>query len=110
MRQSWILMVAITISLITAACSSAIVQPPPPQATAPGPKAPPGAGWEQKWQTTLAEARREGIVRVYTNWGARTRTSLSQNAFGLAQRPVPFRGQRPHDHRHDLLRAAANLI
>ncbi len=35
-------------------------------------------GWEQKWNSTLAQAKEEGTVNVYTHWLPATRTALGQ--------------------------------
>ncbi len=64
-----------------------------PGTPAAGVKAAPGADWERKWETTLAGARKEGIVRVYTIWAAKTRTLLSQafkEKYGIELEFTPF--------------------
>ncbi|MBI4332590.1 MAG: extracellular solute-binding protein [Chloroflexi bacterium] len=51
------------------------------------------AAWEQKWERALAEGRKEGTVRVYTLWGANTRTLLAQAVkqnYGIELEFVPF--------------------
>ncbi|MBI4331751.1 MAG: extracellular solute-binding protein [Chloroflexi bacterium] len=71
---------------LTLACT--VTAPPAP---APEIKAPLGGsvaktGWEQKWESTLAEARKEGIVRVYTLWGPNITIPLSkafQQKYGI---------------------------
>ncbi len=46
---------------------------PTPKSEAAAPKA---AGWEEKWQTVLAAAKKEGQVTVYSQWGPETRNLL----------------------------------
>lgn len=51
-----------------------------PAAPPPGQTAAPGAtkqAWEQDWERTLAEARKEGKIVVYTGYGAEWREALS---------------------------------
>ncbi len=37
-----------------------------------------GAGWEQKWEATVAEAKKEGTVSVYTVWNAEIRNAVTK--------------------------------
>lgn len=39
----------------------------------------PVAEWEQKWETTLAKAKKEGTVTIYTLWAPNVRTALNEN-------------------------------
>ena len=39
---------------------------------------PTDAAWEKKWNTTLAEAKKEGTVSVYTSWGAAGRVAVTK--------------------------------
>ncbi len=93
--------------------------PPPPKVTTPAPKAtappaakvttpapkpkvttpaakptkPAGAAWEQKWNTTLAEAKKEGTLAVYMLWRPSTRTALTEGfkkKFGIDVEFTPF--------------------
>ncbi len=75
-----------------AACS------PPPAALPPtgGQKSAPAAraAWEQKWEQTVTEARKEGVVSIYTTaWAPETRTGLGQafkEKFGVNLEFTPF--------------------
>ncbi|MBI4334914.1 MAG: extracellular solute-binding protein [Chloroflexi bacterium] len=69
MKTAYVLAIILIVSSFVLACT-------PPAAPAPSSETRPGtekavskAAWEQKWEATLAEARREGIVRIYTLWG-----------------------------------------
>ncbi|MBI4330264.1 MAG: ABC transporter substrate-binding protein [Chloroflexi bacterium] len=85
----------IVVGLMAVGC----VQPPQPSPSSP-PQQPAGAltpsprqGWEEKWNGILAEARKEGSVRVYTLWGPQTRVDLTQafnKKYGIDLEFLPF--------------------
>ncbi|MDZ4246646.1 MAG: hypothetical protein U1D67_05975, partial [Dehalococcoidia bacterium] len=77
---------AVVLLLVTAflyaGCGQPTPQPPPvatkpPQVVTPVPP-PPKPEWQQKWETTLAEAKKEGKVNMYALWGQEPRAALSQ--------------------------------
>ncbi len=52
-----------------------------------------GAAWGKKWETIVAEAKREGTVSVYTLWRPETRIALSQafkQRYGIELEFSPF--------------------
>ncbi|MBI4331466.1 MAG: extracellular solute-binding protein [Chloroflexi bacterium] len=84
------LVAMVCLSLVLLSCASA--QPPAPTV-----KEPPAAGvgsqgtvqqqgWEQDWQNTLAAAKKEGILTIYSGIGSELRQPISQaikEKFGL---------------------------
>ncbi len=36
-------------------------------------------GWERKWETALEQGRKEGVVLIYTVWGAEIRNALTRS-------------------------------
>ncbi len=52
------------------------------------------AAWEQRWDDTLREGKKEGVVSIYTTaWAPKTRTDLSQafsKKFGISLEFTPF--------------------
>lgn len=51
------------------------------------------ADWEQKWESVLAEAKKEGSVRVYSIWRPENRLALSQafkEKYGIEVEFAPF--------------------
>ncbi|MBI4331047.1 MAG: extracellular solute-binding protein [Chloroflexi bacterium] len=68
------------LALVSPACTVPAATAPPP--AAPAGKAAPASSakalWEQDWERTLAEAKKEGTVLVYTGFGADFRAALSQ--------------------------------
>ncbi len=86
-------LVLVLMGALAAACSQASVPATitaPVQAPSPTPRANP----DQKWNSLLAEARKEGTVNVYaTSWGADLRSSLSQSfkeKYGINLEFTPF--------------------
>ncbi len=68
--------------LLAVSCSSAATTPAP-RGTAPvstGTPATQTKDWQQRWEKTLAEARREGAVSLYASpmWGADLRSALTR--------------------------------
>ncbi|MBI4332268.1 MAG: extracellular solute-binding protein [Chloroflexi bacterium] len=59
----------LAVSALIMACTPGVTPSPAPQVKATSEKPAPGTGWEQRWETTLAAARREGKVGLYTLWG-----------------------------------------
>ena len=83
-KLSWSLMVVLVAGLLLMSCGQPPAATSTPQSSIPTVKSPtaaPVATWEQKWETVLAEAKKEGSVAVYTNWGAPIRTAVTE-AFG----------------------------
>lgn len=53
------------------------------------------AGWQQRWDNILAEARKEGVVTIYAGWSAEARTALTQAfkaRYGIDAEFTPFTG------------------
>lgn len=81
---------------VLAACGE--VARPSPTTAAKAPvisSAAPGSrgGWEEKWNTVLSEAKKEGTVAIYSDWGPRTRLALSQpfkERYGINLEFSPF--------------------
>ncbi len=58
-----------------------------------GTTAPSKPDWQQKWDDTLAKAKKEGPVRIYGTWGPNIRTALSdayKKRYGLDLEYVSF--------------------
>lgn len=67
-----------TVALLTA-CGPASAPTEAPKAPAGKPAAPEQKpAWEQKWQTVLAAAKKEGTVSVYTTWNPAARTAVGK--------------------------------
>ncbi|MBI4334215.1 MAG: extracellular solute-binding protein [Chloroflexi bacterium] len=87
-----ILMAAMLVGLLGAACTAGPAEPvvtPAVKKTDGIPRSP----WEQRWETVLAAARKEGVVRLYSQWGPETRNLLSQGLkekYGIELEVVPF--------------------
>ncbi|MBI4330955.1 MAG: extracellular solute-binding protein [Chloroflexi bacterium] len=98
MRRSLIVTSILLLSVVLLACAK---EPAVPQQ--PGtPTGKPGAGtaakpdWEQDWERTLTEAKKEGRVTVYTGYGAPWRTALGeamQSQFGVTVEPLSGRSE-----------------
>lgn len=80
-KLSWSLAGTILGSLVFMACGSAgspssstDAKAPPSQTVAPSGK----AAWEQKWDTLLAEAKKEGELLVYTNANAEAKKYVAE--------------------------------
>lgn len=55
--------------------------------------APTQAAWEQKWATTLAAAKKEGTVNVYSSWAPAARVALTKafkEKYGINVEFTPF--------------------
>lgn len=53
----------------------------------------PGADWEQKWESTVAEAKKEGKVTIYTLWNPDARIAVTKafrEKFGIEVEVIPF--------------------
>ncbi len=95
-----LLIVALIFGTLVAACAPSAAPPPaptqPPGAPRPGPeRAEPG--YQQKWETVLAEARKEGQLNLYVsaNWGADLRaatTRVFKEKYGIDIQFTPFGG------------------
>ncbi|MBI4331449.1 MAG: extracellular solute-binding protein [Chloroflexi bacterium] len=89
----WLTIVLVTGSIVLAACAQPLAPPAAPEAKGPAAKVASRAAWEEKWESTLARAKQEGVVRVYSGWGAETRVLLSQafkDKYGIELEFTPF--------------------
>lgn len=82
-------------SLLAACGQAAPTSPPaPPKNTAaPAATAASRPAWQEKWDSVLAEAKREGSITVYGIWGPDTRTALTQafkDKYGINLEFSPF--------------------
>ncbi|MBI4329703.1 MAG: extracellular solute-binding protein [Chloroflexi bacterium] len=66
---------------VTLGCTPAVVPSPAAQGKPAGEGPAARGDWEQKWASTLTEARREGKVIMYTGWGPSV-TGPLREAFG----------------------------
>lgn len=69
---------ALLSSSIIASCARPVSAPVEIKSPAAKEVVPPKEGWEQKWATTLAEAKKEGSVVVYALWSPGTRVAITQ--------------------------------
>ncbi|MBI4331310.1 MAG: ABC transporter substrate-binding protein [Chloroflexi bacterium] len=79
-------------TLLISACAPG-AGPEAPTAPAPKPAAPAKTGWEAKWDTLVAGAKKEGKVSVYAIWRAEERVALSRafnERFGIEAEFMPF--------------------
>lgn len=95
MRKTRLLVSALVIVLLLAACAPAVTpavpQAPAPQAVSPAqaaaaPVSPTRAAWEVTWEKTLAEAKKEGKVLFASSLGAEPRAAIVQSmnkAYGI---------------------------
>ncbi|MBI4333553.1 MAG: ABC transporter substrate-binding protein [Chloroflexi bacterium] len=74
---SLIVVIVLAWSILGACAPGAAPAAPAPPAKGGGP-APAAAGWQEKWNNLVAEAKKEGAVSVYTMWTAETRQALTQ--------------------------------
>ncbi len=81
------------VTLLIAACKVPAEPPAAPTATVAAPKGPAGPAWEQTWNQTIAEGKKEGKVLVYALWGPLVRNSLSEpftKKYGIEVEWMPF--------------------
>ncbi|MBI4333186.1 MAG: extracellular solute-binding protein [Chloroflexi bacterium] len=64
--------------LLAAACGGPPPASPAPEASTPRAESAAKAGPEDRWDRTVAAAKKEGLVRIYTIWRPETRVVLSQ--------------------------------
>ncbi len=79
--------------MLLAACAPGPVASPAPPAKATQTTARPE--WEVKWEKTLAEGKKEGVVNVYTSWKPDTRNALTpafKERYGINLEFSPFSG------------------
>ncbi|MBI4331029.1 MAG: extracellular solute-binding protein [Chloroflexi bacterium] len=79
-RSTLLLAIALLPIMLYAGCAPAVPASPAAEKAAPASgqsTAAPKTGWEQKWNSTLAEARKEGVVTIYSQWGPEIRTQLT---------------------------------
>ncbi|MBI4332081.1 MAG: ABC transporter substrate-binding protein [Chloroflexi bacterium] len=84
-----LVLAAVLWSLACTAASPAATPPPATKAAAPALK----TTVEQRWESTLAEARKEGVVTVYALWRPENRTTLTQafkDKYGINIEFSPF--------------------
>lgn len=91
-KLSCLTLLLIIAGLIFNSCSpQAITGTPGPAAKAT--TVPPKTGWEHRWETTLAEAKKEGSVSIYTLWRPDTRIALTRafkEKYGIDLEFSPF--------------------
>ncbi|MBI4329960.1 MAG: extracellular solute-binding protein [Chloroflexi bacterium] len=93
-RTSCLLLLIPLVGILVGSCA----QPSPPQATVTAPEAgarapASGAGWEQKWDAVVADARKEGVVVIYSSWAPRIRSAITdgfRNRYGIDLLFSPF--------------------
>ncbi len=92
-RISTFLGCLLAVALLLAACgqpvSSGTTATPSPDKGNPAPV----AGWEQKWNDTVAKAKQEGSVSIYGIWTTEVRNALSQafkEKYGINLEFTPF--------------------
>lgn len=79
---------------LLASCSRS--SPPPAEVKAPLEKTPASvqkAEWERKWDTILSEAKKEGIISLYSLWRPETRIALTKafgDKYGIRLEYTPF--------------------
>ncbi|MBI4333233.1 MAG: extracellular solute-binding protein [Chloroflexi bacterium] len=89
----WLVMVILAAFLVMSGCGQGVAPLLSPEANGPVAKVVTKPGWEGKWENTLAEARKEGVVRLYSLWGSETRVLLSQGfkaRYGIELEFSPF--------------------
>ncbi len=69
MKVAYVLVALLMIVGLALACAPGATPSPSPEVKGSADKVVPKAAWEQKWESTLAEAKKEGRVTVYTGWG-----------------------------------------
>ncbi len=79
---SWLLVAIILGALVLMACGQPSPSNVTPTAKAPaaGPTTPAAAkaDWQNRWETVLAAAKKEGSVSIYGQWGQRTRLLVGE--------------------------------
>ncbi|MDP2720083.1 MAG: extracellular solute-binding protein [Dehalococcoidia bacterium] len=83
----------ILIGLVLTGCSKSTVAPPPPVTAPTAPQITQKPAWETQWETTVAEAKKEGKVVVYTLWSSAARGALTtgfKNKYGIDVEFTPF--------------------
>lgn len=86
MRKSVGLMTLLLVTLLATACGRAQAPPPAAGLKIPTVTAPQIADWERKWESAVAEAKKEGKVIVYAGWIPEVRTALGaafKNKYGI---------------------------
>ncbi len=67
----------IAAAVFAAACAPAVAPAGDVKTTAPATAVAAQKSWEQKWQTILTEAKKEGTVSIYGTWRPATRNALT---------------------------------
>lgn len=70
--------VFLSIGLISFSCGQAGTPTLSPELKTLATKVAPKTNWEQRWENTLAEAKKEGTVMAYVNWRPEIRIAISQ--------------------------------
>ncbi|MBI4331748.1 MAG: extracellular solute-binding protein [Chloroflexi bacterium] len=78
MKLALISVIIFMLVSLAAACTQPGSPSPPPEIEPVEEKIISKVAWEQKWESTLAEAKKEGIVRVYTLWPPEATVPLSR--------------------------------
>ncbi len=91
-RMKRFMFVLPAVSLFMLACVQPATASPAGGASA-GAKTASKANWSKKWEMTVANAKKEGVVRIYTSWTGKTRTLLTQafkDKYGINLEFTPF--------------------
>ncbi|MBI4333184.1 MAG: extracellular solute-binding protein [Chloroflexi bacterium] len=89
----WLALMLVLVTLVAIGCAVPAAPVAAPQEKAAAPKTSAKADWETKWESTLAEAKKEGSVSVYSTFMADQRVLLSQAfkaRFGIELDFSPF--------------------
>ncbi|MBI4334486.1 MAG: extracellular solute-binding protein [Chloroflexi bacterium] len=92
-RCRLLLLVPVLAALVWTGCARSVEPTPSAPEKAVPAKSVPKPDWEVRWENTLAKARSEGIIRVYTIWRPETRTTLTQafkEKYGIEVEFTPF--------------------
>lgn len=109
MQRIQILLAVLLMGLLVVACAPKAAPAPAPVASvptvapvpvpAPVPAVQAKPAWEEKWEKTLAEAKKEGKVVFYTGAGAQTRVAMIQGlskAYGISAEVIAGRATEIH--------------
>ncbi len=70
MKLTYLVAIALSIGVLTVACTASPASNPSPEAKAPAGAVASKVSWEQKWESTLTTAKKEGTLTIYTVWAA----------------------------------------
>ncbi|MBI4330792.1 MAG: extracellular solute-binding protein [Chloroflexi bacterium] len=87
MKRAYVWVVISLLAALVSACAPGAPAPPPsPEVKAPSPGVGVKPAWQEKWETTVAAAKKEGKVTLYSVWGAEVTNPLRQaflDRFGI---------------------------